>query len=159
MMQTVIALVVVIAFAVTDNKPGGDPSFAPMLRLFTWAGNVGALGVVLLMAVSSIAIIVFFIKRGAARVQAFRLATSAVAAVALLVIAFYAVKDFKVLLGVDPGYGLRWWLPGIVGIAALLGLVYGTVLKVKNPTAHARIGQGNEAFQLDKAASAAEPTA
>ncbi|MYS23115.1 amino acid/polyamine/organocation transporter, APC superfamily [Streptomyces sp. DvalAA-14] len=159
LIQTVVALVVVTAFAVTDNKPGGDPSFAPMLRLFTWAGNIGALGVVVLMAVSSIAIIVFFIKRGAARVQAWRLVTSAVAAVALLVIAFYAVKDFKVLLGVDPGHGLRWILPGIVGIAALAGLIYGAVLKVKNPTAHARIGQGNEAFQLDKAASAAETSA
>jgi amino acid transporter len=159
LIQTVVALIVVAAFAITDNKPGGDPSFAPMMRLFTWAGNVGALGVVVLMAVSSIAIIVFFIKRGAAGVQGWRLVTSAIAAVALLVIAFYAVKDFKVLLGVDPGYGLRWLLPGIIGIAALLGLIYGAVLRVRNPAAHARIGQGNEAFQLDKAASAAEASA
>jgi cytochrome c biogenesis factor len=127
-----------------------------MMRLFTWAGNVGALGVVLLMAVASVAIIAFFVKRGAARVQAWRLITSAVAAVALLVIAVFAVKDFKVLLGADPGHGLRWLLPGIIGLAALAGLVYGVVLRSRNPEAHARIGQGNEAFQLEKAASAGE---
>ena len=44
-------------------------------------------------------------------------------------------------------------------MAALAGLVYGSVLRVRNPAAHARIGQGNEAFQLDKAATAAETSA
>jgi amino acid transporter len=155
LMQTGVALVVVTAFAVTDDKPGGDPSFAPMMRLFTWAGNVGALGVVLLMAVASIAIIAFFIKRGAARVQAWRLATSGVAAAALLFIGFYAVKDFDVLLGANQGNGLRWILPGIIVLAAVGGLVYGALLRDRNPEAHARIGQGNEAFQLEKAAAEA----
>ncbi|MBM9507551.1 APC family permease [Actinacidiphila acididurans] len=159
LIQSTAALIAVICFAVTDDKPGGDPSFAPMMRLFTWAGNVGALGVVLLMAAASIAVIAFFVKRGAARVQAWRLATSGLAAAALLAIAFYAVKDFRVLLGADPGHGLRWILPGIIGLALLIGLVYGLVLHSKNPAAHARIGLGNEAFQLDKAATAAEPTA
>ncbi|WP_328911944.1 MULTISPECIES: APC family permease [unclassified Streptomyces] len=158
LIQTTVALVVVTAFAVTDNKPGGDTSFAPMMRLFTWAGNVGALGVVVLMAVASIAIIAFFIKRGAAGVQGWRLITSGISAAALLVIAFYAVKDFEVLLGADPGYGLRWLLPGIIGIAAIAGLIYGAVLQTRNPAAHAKIGQGNEAFQLEKAASAAGTT-
>jgi amino acid transporter len=153
--QSVVAFAVVTAFAVTDDKPGGDPSFAPMMRLFTWAGNVGALGVVLLMAVASIAVIAFFIKRGAAGVHLWRLVTSGVAAAALLVIAFFAVKDFRILLGADPGHGLRWILPGIIALAALVGLVYGTVLQSKRPEAHARIGQGNEAFQLDKAAATA----
>lgn len=155
LIQTVVAVITVVAFAVTDDKPGGDPSFAPMARLFTWAGNVGALGVVVLMSVSSVAVIAFFIKRGAARVQAWRLVTSGIAAVALAGIAYWAVKDFAVLLGANPGHGLRWLLPGIIALAALVGLVYGLILRVKNPVAHARIGQGNEAFQLDKAAAEA----
>ncbi|WP_225846666.1 APC family permease [Streptomyces sp. HPF1205] len=155
LIQSTVALVVVAAFAVTDDKPGGDPSFTPMMRLFTWAGNVGALGVVVLMAVASIAVVAFFIKRGAAGGQAWRLVTSGIAALALLAIAFYAVKDFAVLLGADPGHGLRWILPGVIALAAVIGLVYGLVLRVKRPQAHARIGQGNEAFQLQKAAAAA----
>lgn len=158
LIQTVAALIAVIGFAISDDKPGGDPSFTPMARLFTWAGNVGALGVVALMAVSSVAVIAFFIKRGAARVQAWRLVTSGLAAIALSVIFVYSVKDFAVLLGANPGHGLRWILPGIIALAAAVGFVYGLVLRARRPEVHARIGQGNEAFQLDKAASAASGT-
>lgn len=157
-LQSAVSLAVVIAFAVTDDKPAGDPT-APVLRLFTWAGNVGALGIVLLMATAALAVIVFFVKRGAAGVQAWRLVTSGLSAVALLIIFFYSVKDFAVLLGANPGHGLRWILPGIIALAAVIGLVYGLVLRSKRPDVHARIGQGNEAFQLDKAASAAQPAA
>ena len=153
-LQTIVSLIVVIAFAVTDHRPDGDPT-APVLRLFTWAGNVGALGIVLLMATAAIAVIVFFVKRGAASVQAWRLVTSGLAAAGLLVIFFYSVKDFAVLLGANPGHGLRWVLPGIIALAAAIGLVYGAVLRSRKPEVHARIGQGNEAFQLEKAAAAA----
>ncbi|MEV6006663.1 APC family permease [Streptomyces sp. NPDC051976] len=154
MLQSLVALAVVVVFAATDNKPDGDPT-APVLRLFTWAGNVGALGIVLLMATAAIAVITFFVKRGAAGVQAWRLVTSGVAAAALLVIFVYSIKDFAVLLGGDPGSGLRWALPGIIALAAVIGLVYGLVLRAKRPEVHARIGQGNEAFQLEKAAAEA----
>jgi amino acid transporter len=152
-LQSAVAVVVVAVFAVTDDKPVGDPT-APVLRLFTWLGNVGALGVVLLMCTAAVAVISFFVKRGAARVQGWRLVTSAVAALALAAIFVYSVKDFSVLLGANPGHGLRWILPGVIALAALVGLVYGQVLRVTRPEVHARIGQGNEAFQLEKAAAA-----
>jgi amino acid transporter len=152
--QSLVALIVVILFAVTDNKAKGDPT-TPVLRLFTWAGNVGALGIVLLMATAAIAVITFFIKRGAARIQGWRLVTSALAAVGLLVIFVYSVKDFEVLLGADPGHGLRWILPGIIALAAVIGLTRGLLLKATKPEVHAGIGQSNEAFQLEKAATEA----
>ncbi|OAH15702.1 APC family permease [Streptomyces jeddahensis] len=151
LLQTVISVVVVVAFAVTDSGPNGDPT-APVLHLFTWMGNIGALGVILLMAVASLAVIVFFARRGAARAQAWRLAASAAAGIALLVIAVYTVKDFDVLVGSGPGSALSWVLPGIIALAAVTGLVQGAVLRARRPEAHARIGLGNEAFQLDKAA-------
>ncbi|WP_406446647.1 APC family permease [Streptomyces sp. NBC_01613] len=151
LLQSAVALVVVIAFAVADDKPTGDPT-APVLHLFTWGGNIGALGVILLMAAASVSVIVFFARRGALGAQSWRLITSALAAVALLVIAGYTVKDFDVLVGAGPDSALSWGLPGIVVLAALIGLVQGLVLRFRSPEAHARIGLGNEAFQLDKAA-------
>ncbi|MFF2851777.1 APC family permease [Streptomyces sp. NPDC058001] len=151
LLQTVISAVVIIAFAVTDDKPVGDPT-APVLHLFTWMGNVGAFGVILLMAAASLAVIVFFVRRGAARAQAWRLTASAVAGIALLVIAGYTVKDFDVLVGSGPDSALNWLLPGIIVLAAVAGLFLGAVLKSRKPEAHARIGLGNEAFQLEKAA-------
>ena len=76
LLQTAVSVVIVVGFAVTDDKPAGDPT-APVLHLFTWLGNVGALGVILLMAAASVAVIAFFVRRGAARAQAWRLVTSA----------------------------------------------------------------------------------
>ncbi|MET8287578.1 APC family permease [Streptomyces sp. NPDC005132] len=151
LLQTTISLIVLVAFAVTDDKPNGDPT-APVLHLFTWGGNVGALGVILLMAAASLSVIVFFVRRGAARAQAWRLVTAAVSGVALLVIAGYTVKDFDVLVGTGPGSALSRLLPALVAAALVVGLVQGLVLRSRAPEAHARIGLGNEAFQLDKAA-------
>ncbi|MEV5352735.1 APC family permease [Streptomyces sp. NPDC052693] len=152
LLQSVVAVVVVAAFAISDDKPAGDPT-APVLRLFTWLGNVGALGVIVLMAAASLSVVVFFVRRGAAAAQAWRLVTSALAGIALLVIAGYTVRDFDVLVGAGPGSALNWVLPGIIGLALVAGLVLGLVLRARAPEKHARIGLGNEAFQLDKAAS------
>ncbi|MEU2265961.1 APC family permease [Streptomyces olindensis] len=152
LLQTVVAVVVVIAFAVADDKPVGDPT-APVLHLFTWFGNIGALGVIVLMAAASLSVVVFFVRRGAAGAQAWRLVTSALAGIALLVIAGYTVKDFEVLVGAGPDSSLSWVLPGTIGLALVAGLVLGLVLRARAPEKHARIGLGNEAFQLEKAAS------
>lgn len=151
LLQTIVSVLVIAAFAVSDDKPTGDPT-APVLRLFTWLGNLGALGVIVLMAVASLSVIVFFVRRGAAGAQVWRLVTAGLSGVALLVIAVYTVKDFDVLVGAGPDSSLNWLLPGIIGLALVAGLVQGVVLRSRNPEAHARIGLGNEAFQLDKAA-------
>ncbi|MFD3561685.1 APC family permease [Streptomyces sp. NPDC058686] len=151
LLQTALSLIIVVAFAVTDDGKAGDPT-APVLKLFTWGGNVGALGIILLMATASLAVIVFFVRRGAAGAQIWRLIASGTAGIALLVIAFYTVKDFDVLVGSGPGSSLNWVLPGVIALAAVVGLVHGAVLRGRNPEAHARIGLGNEAFQLEKAA-------
>ncbi|HET6636766.1 MAG TPA: APC family permease [Streptomyces sp.] len=158
LLQTAVALVVVGAFAVTDDKPAGDPT-APVLHLFTWLGNIGALGVIVLMALASVAVIVFFVRRGAVRAQAPRLLCAVLATVGLLVILVYAVKDFDVLVGSEAGSALSWALPAILALAAVVGLVVGLALRARRPEVHARIGLGNEAFELEKAAADQEKTA
>ncbi|WKK22733.1 APC family permease [Streptomyces olivoreticuli] len=152
LLQSAVSVLAVVLFAVTDGRPNGDPT-APIQRLFTWTGNVGALGVIVLMAAASAAVIAFFVRRGAARAQAPRLIASGLAGLALLVIGCYAVKDFDVLLGADPGSPLRWILPGIIGAAVVAGICFGVVLKYLRPAVHAGIGLGNQAFQLEKAAA------
>ena len=126
-----------------------------LLKLFTWAANIGALGVILLMAAASLSVIVFFVRRGAAGAQAWRLSTAVLSGLALLTIAFYTVKDFDVLVGTGPDSYLNWLLPGVIGAAIVLGLAQGLVLRSRKPELHARIGLGNEAFQLEKAADSA----
>jgi amino acid transporter len=150
LLQTGVSVLVVAAFAVTDDKPTGDPT-APILHLFTWTGNIGALGVTVLMALASVSVLVFFVRRGAAGAQFWRLAASGLATVVLAVIIGYTVKDFDVLVGSGPDSHLSWLLPGIVALALAAGIAQGLVMRSRDPEAHARIGLGNEAFQLDKA--------
>jgi amino acid transporter len=145
LLQSVVSLIVVLAFAVAGRDP--------VLHLFIWMGNVGALGIILLMSSASLAIIVFFVKRGVARAQAWRLTATAIAGLVLLAVMVNAVKDFDILVGTSSGSALSWILPGVIGVAAVGGLVYGLVLRSSKPDTHARIGLGNEAFQLEKAAA------
>ncbi|MFH0517123.1 APC family permease [Streptomyces sp. M41] len=151
LLQTGIALVVVAAFAFADDKPTGDPT-APVLHLFTWMGSLGALGVTALMAAASVSVIVFFVRRGAAATQFWRLAASGLAVLALLFIVVWTVKDFDVLIGAGPGSSLSWALPAVIALALAAGLAQGLLLRSRDPEKHARIGLGNEAFQLEKAA-------
>lgn len=154
MLQSAVSVVIVLAFAVTDDHPAGDPT-APVLHLFTWMGDAGALGVIVLMAAASFAVIAFFVRRGAGRAQAPRLVASGLAGLALLGIAVLTVRDFGVLVGSGPGSALNWLLPGVIVLALAAGLAYGAVLRRTRPEVHARIGLGNEAFQLEKAAKGA----
>jgi cytochrome c biogenesis factor len=131
----------------------GDPT-APVLRLFTWGGQVGALGIIVLLATASVAVIAFFVRRGAARAQVVVIVCSGLAAAALLTIIVITVRDFDVLLGSDPDSPLAWILPGIVGVTVLVGVAYGLFLRFAHREVHARIGMGNEVYQIEKARSA-----
>lgn len=151
LLQTVISLVAVVAFAVTDSSGAADHDpTAPVLKLFTWGGNVGALGIIVLLATTAFAVIGYFVRRGALRTQAPRIAASALAGIALVVIAVYAVKDFDVLVA-GAGSAVSWVLPGIIGVTVVGGLGYGLVLRSTRPEMHARIGLGNEAFRIEQA--------
>ena len=153
LLQSAVSLAAVLLFAVTDKGPVGDPT-APVLRLFTWGGQVGALGIIVLLATASVAVIAFFVRRGAARAQAVRIACSALAAAALLVIIFISVRDFDVLLGSDPDSPLLWILPGIVAATVAGGLAYGLYLRAARPEVHSGIGMGNEVYQIEQARNA-----
>ncbi|MFE3326453.1 APC family permease [Streptomyces sp. NPDC059176] len=155
LLQSAVSVLVVAAFAATDDLPAGDPT-TPVVRLFTWMGNVGALGIILLMAAASFAVIAFFVRRGAAGPQAWRLIASGLAGLALLAIAAYTVKDFDAMIGAGPDSPLSVVLPGVIAVALAVGLVHGLVLRSARPRVHARIGLGNEAFRLEHAAGPAD---
>ena len=140
-----------------ESKPGPAPGGRSLwsdafARLRANRLATGSLVFLVLMAIASLSVVVFFVRRGAAGAQSWRLVTSALAGIALVVIAGYTVKDFDVLVGAGPDSSLSWILPGIIGLALVVGLVQGAVLRARAPEKHARIGLGNEAFQLEKEA-------
>ncbi|MFF4777799.1 APC family permease [Microtetraspora fusca] len=132
--QTVIALVVVVGFGVL----GGSPTDT----LFNWFTNLGALGVILLLVVTSVSVIGFFRRdsrgeNGFSRVLAPALAGAALAAILVL-----AVINFNALLGTPPDSILNWLIPGLVLLAGIIGVGYGLRIKAADPETYARIGHG-----------------
>lgn len=133
LLQTVIAGVVVMIFALV----GADP----VLQLFTWGSGVSALGVVLLMTGTSAAVIAFFRANPRAGISVWQtLITPLIGCVLLGGLVVLLVLNFDALLGTDPESPLRWILPLLVLGAAVVGAIWGLVLKAVRPRIYDGIG-------------------
>jgi amino acid transporter len=85
MTQSLLALVVIAAFALADADP--------VLDLFTWLTNTGALGVIALMTVTSVAVVAYFRKHPDHGVSAVRTTVAPIVAAVLLAIILVLVAD------------------------------------------------------------------
>jgi amino acid transporter len=135
--QSATALAVIAACALTHQNP--------MARLFFWAGTTGGLGIIALLAATSVAVIVFFARDGRGENLWRRLVAPALAAVVLAGIAVLAVQHYAVLLGVAPSSPAAWVLPASYAAVAVAGLGWGLVLKTRRPQVYAAIGLGPHA--------------
>jgi amino acid transporter len=135
LVQTGLALVVVLGFAAAGRDP--------VTELFTWLSGVGAVGMLVLLILTSVAVLGFFSGRagnGESRWQ--RLVAPTLATMGLSVVLVVLLADFGALLAPgSPGY-LLGLLPGLPGLAALLGLLWGLALRSLHPDVYTRVGRG-----------------
>jgi amino acid transporter len=138
LMQSVLALTVVLVFAIAAANP--------VLTLFTWLTNLGALGVLLLMASTSFAVVGYFRRRPQAEVGSWAATWApAIAGVLLLVLLVLGVANFNVLItGLTdaPIDTMTIVLPLILFGGGVVGLIVGAVLKRSRPDVYERIGGG-----------------
>lgn len=129
--QTVGALVVLAVFA--------GLGLDPVLNMFTWISQIGTLGVLGMMTVTSLAVIVFFRRqgRGSALSTVILPAVSGVIMAALFVHIFVTFGD---LTGTAGG-GLRWILPSLIPLAAVIGWIAAVRLEKADPSGFARMGE------------------
>ncbi|MBE1488733.1 APC family permease [Plantactinospora soyae] len=133
--QSVLALGVVVAFVLADRDPVVD--------LFTWLSGVSAVGVVLLMTLTSAAVVGFFRRRPEGEVNTWqRLVAPALATVLLFAVLLVLVVNFDALLAPGSPRYLAWLLPGVTVVAGLAGLAWGLVLRSTRPTVYAAVGRG-----------------
>ena len=124
--QSLLAAVVVLVFVLV----GADP----VLQLFAWlSSGIAAVGVVLLMAGTSAAVVGYFRTRPKAATVWQRLVAPAAATVALLAVVLVMIANFDSLLGTDPTSPLRWILPGLVLLGGAAGFAWGNVLRSRRP--------------------------
>ena len=148
--QTVIALVVVGAFALGGEVFGGaaalgDSAFLfPVLTMFTWLTNTGAMGLVLLMAIIAAAVIGFFRSQKRGLGVWTTVIAPAVSGLALLWVFIMILQNFPLMLGQEEPDATTFLLPGIVLAAGVIGIVWGLVLRSSRPAIYRQIGHGTE---------------
>jgi amino acid transporter len=135
--QSLTGLAVIVAYAA-----GG---WAPMTDLFFWLGTTGGFGIVILLALTSVAVIVFFGRDPRGETAWRRIIAPALAAILLTGIAVLAVMHYDTLLGVRPGSPAAWALPGSYAVATAVGLSWGLLLRARRPQVYQAIGLGAHA--------------
>ena len=130
--QSALAVVVLTIFVLSGTDP--------VLEMFTWLSGISAVGVVLLMAGTSAAVVGFFRGRSTAATTWQRLIAPTLATIALVALLVLIIGNFDALLGTDPTSPLRWILPGIVLLAGLLGVLWALQIKNSRPDVYASIG-------------------
>ncbi|MDO5633538.1 MAG: APC family permease [Micrococcus sp.] len=139
--QTVLSLAVLLIFAAA-GAGSQDPLF-PVVTLFTWFTNMGAFGLVLLMALTSLAVL-GYLRRFRGEYSVFtRLIAPGLAAAGLVVLFILVILNFEVLIGED-GSLLAWLLPLIVVAPGALGTAWALWKRSADPQAYARIAAGGE---------------
>ena len=131
--QTFIAIVVLVLFILAGKDP--------VLDLFTWLSGVAAVGVVLLMAATSAAVVGFFRTRRADETAWQGTIAPTLATILLGALFVVLVVNFNSLLAPTNPIYLRWVLPGVIIFAAIIGLIWGTVLRSTRPRVYEGIGR------------------
>jgi len=137
LVQSAIGLVTILAFALAQANP--------MATLFYWLGTTGGFGILLLLALTSVAVIVFFDRDPCGESTWARMIAPSLAAVLLTGIIVLAVWHYSTLLGVPAGSITAWALPASYVGVATAGIGWGLVLKARRPHVYNTIGLGAHA--------------
>jgi hypothetical protein len=136
--QSATGLAVITAYALAG--------WSPMAGLFFGLGTTGGFGILILLALTAVAVIAFFARDARGETAWRRLIAPALAAVLLGGIVVLAVLHYGTLLGAGPGDPAAWALPGSYAAIAVIGLAWGLVLRAPRPQVYAAIGLGAHAL-------------
>lgn len=127
MAQSVLGLIVIIAFAIASR--GQEPMYI-VFTMFTWMTNSAAFGLVLLMALTSFAVIGYFARRKTDDSLVTRVIAPSISGIALFYVFAQIIINFDILLGVeDPGL-LGYALQGIVIIPGVLASLAAAIIRL-----------------------------
>ncbi|MFH8237671.1 APC family permease [Streptomyces sp. NPDC018321] len=123
-----VASVTTLVVVALDLDPIGD--------LYTWFSGAATLGVVLLMAATSLAVIGYF-RRAGDQQSVWRTSVApAVAFLGLACVVYLMVANFPLLVGTTGG---AWVIGGCVALSAVVGAVQALVLRARRPAVYERI--------------------
>lgn len=130
--QTIGALIVLAIFA--------GLGLDPVLNMFTWISQIGTLGVLGMMAITSLSVIVYFRKTGGQHSVLTTLVLPVVSGLIMLALFIYIFINFGDLTQTAGG-ALGVILPSLIPIAGIIGFLIASRLKATNSAAFQRMGQ------------------
>ncbi len=128
--QTVMAIVVLAIFAALQLDP--------VLNMFTWISQIGTLGVLGMMAVTSLSVIAFFRKNGGGSPLT-TLILPAASGLIMAVLFVYIYVNYGDLTATAGALGIV--LPALIPAAAIIGFLMASRLKSRDPATYARMGE------------------
>lgn len=134
--QSTLALVVIAVYAIAG--------WHPVDNMFGRLTAVGGLGVLILMALTSVAVVGFFLRDHRGEPVWLRVVAPTIAGLFLITLTGITVANFGALLNVESGSVLGWAFPAAYLVAGCAGLAWASILKRERPTTYARIGLGVE---------------
>jgi amino acid transporter len=132
--QSALGLIAIGLYAIN----GWDP----LVQLFFWGASLGAIGVLLLITLTSIAVIGFFSRNPEDENAWHRIGAPAIGTVLLLVITYLALTNIATLFGVDPGSKITWIVPTTFGVIMVAGIIWALILRAGRPRVYEGIGYG-----------------
>jgi len=147
LLQSAIGLAVIAIYAVAG--------FDPLVHLFFWLSTWGALAVLVLMFLTSFAVLRYFGAKGTgSRLQEgrWRTVTAPLLAVAALgYILFQTLANYHHLLGVGRSDPAAWLFPVALGVLFAAGVGWAMWLRRNRPEAYRLIGRGRTASAVASA--------
>ncbi|MEV6964436.1 APC family permease [Hamadaea sp. NPDC051192] len=113
----------------------------PLVQMMFYLATIGGVGILLLVTITSLAVLVFFLRHRGASLLA-TIVAPALATVGLLAVSGLCLAHYDTLLGVDPHSPLRWIFPILYGVVLLGGLIWGLMMRALGMPAYALIGNG-----------------
>ncbi len=107
----------------------------PIGGICTWFSGAATLGVVLLMAATSLAVIGYFRRAGEQQSVWSTVVAPAVALLGLACVVYLMVANFPLLVGTTEG---AWVIGGFVALSAVVGAVQALVLRARRPAVYER---------------------
>ncbi|KHK99436.1 amino acid transporter [Microbacterium mangrovi] len=137
LVQTVTAVLLTIVFAVLQLDP--------VLAVFTWFSGVATVAIALLMAATSVAVIIYFRRTEKDARLWNTVIAPALGFVGLILSTVLIVANFPVMVGDtdakgDPAFGpLSWFLLLLVVVFPVIGYVQAWWIRTRRPAAYAKL--------------------
>jgi len=132
--QTITGLAAIALYAAM----GWDP----MVNMMFWLAAIGGVGILLLVTITSLAIVVYLIRNPAGGGLFTNVVAPVLSAIGLLAVCGLCLANYTTLLGVDPDSPLGWIFPACYGVIIIGGLLWGFILRASRHPAYQQIGNG-----------------